>query len=209
MDAEALTQWVTSVVETLGYLGVGLLVALESVFPPIPSEVVLPLAGFATVSGGASLPGMILAATLGSLVGAVVLYGVAAALGPDRLRRLVDRYGKWARVDVADIERSEAWFDRRAGRMVLFGRCVPLVRSLISIPAGFRRMAPTRFLAYTAIGSLIWNVALIGAGRVLGSSWQRMERPLDLARNVVIILLLGALAWFVWRRFIAPRRRGD
>lgn len=207
MDAETLTEWVTSVVEGLGYVGVGLLVAVESLFPPIPSELVLPLAGFATVSGDASFPGMIIAATLGSLVGAVALYGLAAGVGPVRLRRVIERHGKWARVDVSDIERTEAWFDRRAGRMVLFGRCVPLIRSLISIPAGFRRMAPIRFLAYTAVGSLIWNVALIGAGRLLGSSWRRMEHPLDLARDVVVILLVGALAWFVWRRFIVPGRR--
>src|SRR5688572_19312062 len=130
-----LADWVTDVIDALGYLGVALLVALENLFPPIPSEIVLPFAGFVASDGDANLIGMIVAATIGSLVGALILYGIAASIGPDRLERFLVRYGKWFRLTPSDIAKSEAWFDRRSGTAVLVCRCIPLVRSLISIPA--------------------------------------------------------------------------
>ena len=137
---DGIVDWVAQVVETLGYLGVAVLVAVENVFPPIPSEVILPLSGFVAGRGDASLPGMILASTLGSLVGAWILYGISAAIGHDRLHLFLVQYGRWFGVKEQDLERAEQWFDRRSGTAVLLGRCVPLIRSLVSIPAGFRRM---------------------------------------------------------------------
>ncbi|MGH8951685.1 MAG: DedA family protein [Acidimicrobiia bacterium] len=205
---DGLVEWVTSVVETLGYGGVAFLVALENLFPPIPSEVVLPLAGFVAARGGASLVGMIVAATIGSMVGAFLLYGISAAIGPVRLRALVARYGRWLGLDEADLDRTEAWFDRRANIAVLLCRCVPLMRSLISIPAGFRRMSIVPFTLYTLIGSLVWNVVLVGAGYLLGERWEQVEQPLELFQNVVLIAIAIALAWFIWRRIIRPRVRG-
>ncbi|MCI0425143.1 MAG: DedA family protein [Actinobacteria bacterium] len=206
---DGLAEWVITVVETLGYVGVAALVALENLFPPIPSEVVLPLAGFVAATGEASLPGMILAATIGSLTGAVILYTIAAAIGPHRLRRAVARHGRWLRIEVADLDRTEAWFDRRAGIAVLVCRCIPLIRSLISIPAGFRRMPIGPFLLYTALGSLVWNVLLVGAGYLLGEQWERVEAPLDLLQGLVIALIVAAIVWFVWARMLRPRlRRG-
>jgi len=203
----SLADWVTDVIDALGYVGVALLVALENVFPPIPSEIVLPFAGFVAADGKATLPGMILAATIGSVLGAWALYGVAASIGPDRFRRFVVRYGGWFRITTDDLDKAEGWFDRRAELSVMISRCVPLVRSLISIPAGFRRMHFGRFTIYTALGSAVWNTVLIGAGYLLRDSWHEVEPVLDVVQYVVIALIAAALAWFVWRRFLSPAAR--
>ena len=202
-----LADWVTDVIDALGYLGVALLVALENLFPPIPSEIVLPFAGFVASDGDASLIGMIVAATIGSLVGALILYGIAASIGPERLGRFLVRYGKWFRLTQADIAKSEAWFDRHSASAVLICRCIPLVRSLISIPAGFRRMPLGRFVTYTLIGSAVWNTALIGAGYVLRSQWKEVEPVLSWAQYLVIAAIVAAIGWYVWARFLSPAAR--
>ena len=197
----SLADWVTEVINDLGYVGVALLVALENLFPPIPSEIVLPFAGFVARDGDATLWGMILAATIGSLVGALTLYGIAAWIGPERLHGFLVRHGKWFRLTPADISKAERWFDRRAVIAVLLGRCVPLIRSLVSIPAGFRRMPLVPFVIYTAIGSLIWNTALIGAGYALRDNWHDVEPFLDTFQYVVIAGILVAVVWYFWSRF--------
>lgn len=206
---DGITEWVTDVVDALGYVGVAFLVALENLFPPIPSEVVLPLAGFVAGRGDAWVVGMVVASTIGSIVGAWALYGIAAAIGPVRLRSIVLRYGRWLRLDEADLDRAEGWFDRRAATAVLIGRCVPLIRSLVSIPAGFRRMPLGRFTVYTALGSLVWNCALVGAGYALGDRWEEVGDWVGYLQYVVIAVCVAAVAWFVWTRFVAPRRRGE
>jgi len=202
-----LTEWVTDVIDKLGYVGVALLVALENLFPPIPSEIVLPFAGFVARDGDATLIGMIAAATLGSLAGAWILYGIAAAIGPRRLHAFIARYGKWFRLTNEDIAKAELWFDRNAVAAVLAGRCVPLIRSLVSIPAGFRRMSFLTFTVYTTIGSAIWNSALIGAGYVLRDQWDRVESFVGAFQYLVILAIVAAVAWYVWTRFIQPARR--
>lgn len=202
-----LADWTTEVVDSLGYLGVALLVALENLLPPIPSEVVLPFAGFVARDGNAHMVGMIAAATLGSLVGALVLYGIAAWIGPVRIERFLLRYGRWIRLSPADIARSEAWFDRHSNVAVLVCRCVPLVRSLISIPAGFRRMALGRFAAYTTVGSAVWNTAMITAGYTLRSRWHQVEPVLSWAQYAVIAMFVAATGWYVFRSFLAPTDR--
>jgi membrane protein DedA with SNARE-associated domain len=206
-----LSDWVSDVIEAIGYVGVALLVALESVFPPIPSEIVLPFAGFYAGKGEASVVGMMLAATAGSVVGAWVLYGVAAWVGPDRLRRLVVSKGRWFGVKERDLDRAEAWFDKRANAAVLLGRCVPLVRSIVSIPAGFRHMPLLRFTLYTALGSLVWNAALIGAGAALGHRWEQVGDVVAIFQWLVVLGVAGFVAWFGWTRFLKPRlaRAGD
>jgi membrane protein DedA with SNARE-associated domain len=195
-----LADWVTDVIDSLGYLGVAFLVALENIFPPIPSEIVLPFAGFVASDGDANLIGMIVAATIGSLIGALILYGVSAWVGPDRVGQIVIRYGRWLRLTTDDVVKAERWFDRYSNRAVLVCRCIPLIRSLISIPAGFRRMPVGQFVLYTTIGSAIWNTALIGAGYLLRSSWHDVEPVLSWFQYIVVAVIIVAFAWFVWSR---------
>jgi membrane protein DedA with SNARE-associated domain len=198
-----LASWVQDVIERLGAVGVALLVILENVFPPIPSEIVLPFAGFVAQRGDGSVVVMIFAATVGAVVGALVLYGIAAVIGPERLAAFVARFGRWFGVKPADLVRAEQWFDRHAVAAVLLGRCVPLIRSIVSIPAGFRRMSMAPFLFYTALGSLVWNTALIGAGAILGNQWERVEPYVATLQWVVV----AAVALLVLRFVFGKLRR--
>ena len=208
-----LANWVQDVINQFGYFGVALLVVIENVFPPIPSEIVLPFAGFvaqqsasavnATADAAQSdttVVGMMIAATVGSVVGALILYFVSAAIGPERLRGFVERFGKWFGVKSSDLVRAEEWFDRRSVVAVLVGRCVPLIRSIVSIPAGFRRMKLTSFVVLTAIGSAVWNIALIGAGAVLGDQWERVGKYVGVFQWLVIVAILVLLIRFVVSR---------
>ena len=198
-----LATWVQDVINQFGYFGVALLVIIENVFPPIPSEIVLPFAGFVAQQGSSaaqsdtSVIGMMIAATVGSVVGALILYFVSAAIGPDRLRAFVEKFGKWFGVKPADLVRAEAWFDRRSFVAVLVGRCVPLIRSIVSIPAGFRRMKLTNFILLTAIGSAVWNIALIGAGAVLKDQWDRVGDYVGVFQWVVILAIVVFVVRFV------------
>lgn len=197
-----LTRWVESVIEAIGYAGVAFLVALENVCPPIPSEVVLPAAGlWAKENGGAgSLVMMIMAATAGSVVGAWCLYAFAARIGPDRLRALVVEKGRWVGLKEADLDRAESWFDQRNERAVLVCRCVPLVRSLVSIPAGFRHMDRLRFTLYTALGSLVWNAALIVLGYEAAAHQDTVADIISKVQYVLIAAIAAAIGFFLWRR---------
>ena len=208
-----LANWVQDVINQFGYFGVALLVVIENVFPPIPSEIVLPFAGFVAQQGASAVNatadaaqndttvvGMMIAATVGSVVGALILYFVSAAIGPERLRGFVERFGKWFGVKSSDLVRAEEWFDRRSVVAVLVGRCVPLIRSIVSIPAGFRRMKLTSFVVLTAIGSAVWNIALIGAGAVLGDQWERVGEYVGVFQWLVIAAILVLLVRFVVSR---------
>jgi len=204
-----LATWVQDMINQFGYFGVAMLVIIENVFPPIPSEIVLPFAGFVAQQGtdvaqsDTSVIGMMIAATIGSVVGALILYFVSAAIGPDRLRNFVEKFGKWFGVKPADLVRAEAWFDRRSFVAVLVGRCVPLIRSIVSIPAGFRRMKLSSFVVLTAIGSAVWNIALIGAGAVLKDQWDRVGDYVGVFQWVVIL----AIVVFVVRFLISLVKR--
>ncbi|MFZ9816697.1 MAG: DedA family protein [Ilumatobacteraceae bacterium] len=191
-----LAGWVQDVIEQLGAVGVALLVILENVFPPIPSEIVLPFAGFVAWRGDGSVPVMILAATIGAVVGALVLYAIAAVIGDRRLAAFIERFGRWFGVKPSDLARAEAWFDRHAVAAVLLGRCVPLIRSVVSVPAGFRRMRLLPFIVYTAAGSAVWNTALIGAGAILGDQWDRVEPYVALLQYVVIAVIVLVIVRF-------------
>ena len=201
-----LATWVQDVINQFGYFGVALLVIIENVFPPIPSEIVLPFAGFVAQQGSSaaqsdtSVIGMMIAATIGSVVGALILYFVSAAIGPDRLRAFVEKFGKWFGVKSSDLVRAEAWFDRRSFVSVLVGRCVPLIRSIVSIPAGFRRMKLSSFVVLTAIGSAVWNIALIGAGAVLKDQWDVVGDYVGVFQWVVVVAIIVVLAKFVLSR---------
>jgi len=199
-----LAVWVQDVIERLGAIGVALLVILENVFPPIPSEIVLPFAGFVAQRGDGSVVLMIVAATVGAVVGALILYFVAALIGPARLGVFITKFGKWFGVKPADLARAEQWFDRHAIAAVLLGRCVPLIRSVVSVPAGFRRMPLVPFIAYTALGSAVWNTALIGAGAALGNQWENVEPYVAILQWLVIAAIALFLTWFVYGKI---RRR--
>ena len=200
-----LAQWVQDVIESLGYLGVALLVIAENLFPPIPSEIVLPFAGFVARRGDGSVIVMVIASTIGSVVGALVLYAIAAAIGPERIHAFVVRFGKWFGVKESDMVRAEEWFDRRSNVAVLVGRCVPLIRSLVSIPAGFRRMRFSSFVVLTAIGSAVWNVALIGAGAALGDQWDRVGDYVGILQWLVIVVIMAVVIRFAVQRIQSKR----
>lgn len=194
------TEWATDIIDRLGYPGVGALVALENVIPPIPSEVILPLAGFQADQGDFNLFLLIVVATIGSIVGAMILYTVGAVLGEDRIRRLVARFGKYILVTTGDIDKATGWFKRHGRSAVFFGRLVPVVRSLVSIPAGVDKMPLGSFLIFTAAGSAIWNTILIVAGYLLGTQYDRVEGFVKVLQYVVIAAVLVAVAYFVYRR---------
>lgn len=198
-----IAEWVTGVIEALGYPGLTVLVALENVFPPIPSEVILPLAGFLTSQGRFSFMLVVAATTLGSVLGALILYGVGAAAGKRRVRRLVERFGHWALLTPDDLTRAEGWFGRYGTIAVFTGRLAPIVRSLVSIPAGYSRMPIGQFLLLTALGSALWNGVLISLGWALGESWHSIERYVDWLQYLVIAVVAFLVARFVWQRLRA------
>ncbi|RKR88153.1 membrane protein DedA with SNARE-associated domain [Micromonospora pisi] len=192
-----LTGWVASVIDALGPLGVGLLVALENLVPPVPSEVVLALAGYLAGEGRGNVVVMWVAATAGSVLGALALYWVGAALGEERLKRWLDRVPL---VDAEDLDRADRWFARYGNWAVLLGRMVPVVRSLVSVPAGADGMPIGRFLALTTLGSGIWNSIFVGLGFALGSRWQQIDRYstwFDLALLAGFVLVVST--WVVKR----------
>ena len=203
-DLSGLAGWVLDVIQAMGAVGVAALVALENVFPPLPSEVVLPLAGFLAGQGKLSLVAVLVAATTGSVVGALLLYWAGAALGRDRLRGIAERTPL---MDADDVDRAQGWFDRHGRTAVLFGRLVPGVRSLISIPAGVSRMKLLPFLAYTTLGSAAYNAVLVLLGHQLGARWTSVEKYSDPINYGVYALIALGLLVAVLRR--AKHRRAD
>jgi membrane protein DedA with SNARE-associated domain len=193
--ADSLVQWVDQVISSFGYAGVATLMLLENLFPPIPSEAILPLVGFLVNRGDLAAITALLAATLGSLVGALVLY----AFGRWGGRPLVLRYRRVLRVTEAELDRADGWFDRYGSWIVLFGRMVPLARSVVSIPAGMSEMPVWRFVLLTALGSAAWNALLIGAGWFLGENWLRVTAVVgSLSNMVLVIVAVGVVALGVW-----------
>lgn len=174
-----------------GYAGIILLTFLETIFPPLPSELFMPMAGYVASRGTLTLPGVIAAGTLGSLAGAWFWYAVGRAIGLDRARQLAARHGRWLTVQPQDIDRSHAWFDRHGGAVVLFGRMVPAIRSLISIPAGVAHMPLGRFLALTTLGTTIWTSVLMTAGFVLGADYGRVATWAEPFSSFVVAALIG------------------
>ncbi len=190
------------VISTLGYLGLALLLVAENLFPPIPSEVVLPLAGFVVGRGDLLFLLALVAATAGSVVGALILF----ALGRYGGRGLVLRYGSWLHVSAKELERAEGWFRHYGDWVVLGARVVPFARSVVSIPAGTMKMSLLRFVVLTTVGSGVWNALLIGAGVALGANWTRISGWIGSYSDVVLILLAGAAAVFLVLRH--RRRKG-
>lgn len=201
--------WVLSLMETLGELGVGLAVLLETFIPPIPSEAVLPGAGFLAFEGRMSFWLAWAMATLGALIGAWLWYWIGAAFGRDRTRRVV---GAIPLMEVEDFDKAEAFFSKWGVAAVFFGRCVPLVRSFISIPAGIEKMNFAKFSIYTALGSGLWNGIWIGLGFAFGPAIKPvLEQWSGLISDIVVVVILALIVWFIVSRLLrnAKRRREE
>jgi membrane protein DedA with SNARE-associated domain len=201
----SLADWAVSLMDVIGPAGAGIAIAMENLFPPLPSEVILPMAGLAASRGSFSVFEALFWTTAGSIVGALLLYGLGAWLGVDRLRAVAARVPL---LKPEDIDRTVAWFGRHGGKAVFFGRMIPIFRSLISIPAGVTRMPLWRFVLLTAAGSLLWNTVFVMSGLLLGESWHIVERYADILQYLVIAAAAVAVVWFVvvrLRRLAAER----
>lgn len=183
----------------VGYLGVFLLITLENVFPPIPSEVILLFGGFMTTYNKLNIIIMIIAATLGSIFGAIILYYIGKIFNKERLKKIISgKIGKVLRLKNSDIDKADEWFDKKGQKTVFICRFIPIVRSLISIPAGMSEMPLVKFLIYTTLGSLIWNTVLIIIGSIVGAKWASILTILDTYSNIVLVLLIVAFVAFVY-----------
>ncbi|TRW96307.1 DedA family protein [Paracoccus sp. M683] len=192
--------WVVTTIDSWGYLGVLLLMVAENVFPPIPSEVIMPLAGFLVGSGKMSLTLTVLIGTLGSVLGTLMWYYVGMWFGTERLKRFAARYGRWLTVSPGDIDAAHDWFQRHGAMAVFFGRMIPAIRTLISVPAGLARMPLWKFLAYTVAGSAIWTGLLTFAGLILHENYARVADYVDplsklVVITVVVIYLYRVITW--------------
>ncbi|MYS64258.1 DedA family protein [Streptomyces sp. SID5473] len=189
--------WINSLMDTLGAPGAGIAIALENLFPPLPSEVILPLAGFASSTGQMNLVAALIWTTIGSVVGAWALYGVGAALGRDRTVAIAS---KLPLLKVSDIEKTEAWFIKHGPKAVFFGRMIPIFRSLISVPAGVERMSLPLFLGLTTLGSAIWNTVFVMAGYLLGENWESVTGYVSTYSKLVLVgAVLAVVGFFVVR----------
>lgn len=202
-----MSQWMLQIMDSFGYVGIALLILAENIFPPIPSEIILTFGGFMTTYTTMHVPGVVLSSTAGSLVGAVLLYQLGHLLSTEKMERLIaGPVGKALRLKQEDIQKAMDWFDSKGNYTVFLCRFIPIVRSLISIPAGMADMPPVRFLWMTALGSFLWNLILISLGAAAGSSWQKAVRYFDhysqAAKIVLIIFLLLGCLVFVRKKFM-------
>ena len=194
--------WITELMRQGGYLGIAALMFLENLFPPVPSELIMPSAGYAAGEGRMSLIGVVLAGTAGSLLGALFWYGVGSYLGTPLLKRFAARHGRWLTLSPAQVDKVDRWFDRHCAMAVFLGRLVPAVRTLISVPAGIFGMSLPRFLAYSALGTAIWSTALATAGYLLRSNYARVSDYLNPITNAVVVAIAAAYLYRVvtWHR---------
>lgn len=187
-----MAKWVISMISSTSYFGIVFLMFVENVFPPIPSEVIMPLAGYMVTQNQLSFVGVVAAGVAGSVLGALPLYYLGAKIGGDRLKKFADDYGRWLTLSRKDIEGAEAWFKRHGGAAVFFCRLIPGIRSLISIPAGMEKMSLAPFLLYTTIGAGVWTALLATAGYLLGSNFTQAEKYLDPVSWVVLGVIMIA-----------------
>jgi membrane protein DedA with SNARE-associated domain len=200
-----MVNWIQEIMNSFGYIGITLLIALENIFPPIPSEVILTFGGFMTLHSKLKPWGVILAATIGSVLGAIVLYGVGKALSAERMAKILDgKIGKSLHLKKEDVFSACDWFNSKGKITVLFCRCIPVIRSLISIPAGMASMRLDYFLLMTTIGSFVWNIVLVYLGVAAGASWEKIVAATNVYTQVSIIIL-GLIAVIVAFIFVKKR----
>ncbi len=203
-------EFIISMMNQFGYIGVFLLIAIENIFPPIPSEVILLFGGFMTTYSKLNIVLMILFSTLGSLVGAIVLYYVGKILNKERLKKIISgRIGKILRLKNSDIDKADQWFDNKGNKTVFFCRFVPIVRSLISIPAGMSEMPLGKFFLYTILGSLIWNTVLIVLGAIVGENWTSILNIFNTYSHIVAILLVIIFIILVYIFYKKKKKQKD
>ncbi|GAB1614023.1 alkaline phosphatase [Mammaliicoccus lentus] len=191
--------WITSVMEQFGYFGIALLILVENVFPPIPSEVILTFGGFMTTKSELSIFGVVVASTIGSVGGAVILYWIGRILNVERLERIIEKWGKYLRLTKEDVRKADAWFDKYGPWTVFFCRFIPLIRSLISIPAGMSGMNQWLFLVLTTLGTLIWNLVLVLVGAKVGNNWHQIVNYMDVYSNIMyVVIAVSAVIFIIW-----------
>lgn len=184
--------WIIALMDQFGYFGIALLIAVENIFPPIPSEVILTFGGFMTTYTSMNVWGVVLAATIGSVIGAFVLYLIGRILNAERLERLLSgRTGCVLRLKPDDVEKAQGWFEKRGGKAVFFCRFIPIVRSLISIPAGMTGMNPGKFAAFTTAGTFLWNLVLVNLGVLAGASWEKIAAAVDTYAHIVLVIIIA------------------
>lgn len=191
-----MSAWIETIVAQLGYAGIALLMFAETLFPPLPSEVIMPLAGMEAGRGSLSMPGVIAAGTTGAMAGNIAWYLLARALGADRLRGIVERYGRWLTLRWPDVEAARRRFRRHGVLYVCLARLIPTVRSMVSIPAGLLAMPLPAFIGWSFLGTLAWTSALTFAGAFLGRRFPEVQTLVGWGSIAVIGALLG---WYLWR----------
>lgn len=196
------------VINQFGYAAIIILIAVENIFPPIPSEVILTFGGFMTAGTDMTITGVIIASTLGSAGGAVVLYYIGSILGAERMKRIVVKYGSWLRVTTDDVDKSYSWFNKYGPWTVFFCRFIPLIRSLISIPAGMSKMSMPKFLVLTTIGTFIWNTVLVNLGASVGENWGDIVAVMDVYSNIAYAAIAAlSIAFLIWFFYFRPKKK--
>lgn len=205
-----MTEWITNTIQSLGYLGIGLLMFLENLFPPIPSELIMPLAGFTASQGKMMLVPAIAAGVIGTVLGALPWFYLGKVLGENRIKQWIALYGAWIGISTKEIDRAQQWFYRHGSKAVFFGRFIPGVRTLISLPAGFSNMRLPQFLIYSTLGTLGWTTLLTMAGYYLGQNYTLVDEYLGPVSKIVLgLLAIGFIVWLVRHRRERKRRMRD
>jgi membrane protein DedA with SNARE-associated domain len=192
--------WINNLMSSLGYWGIGLLMFLENLFPPIPSELIMPLAGFTVAKGQMDFGLAVTAGTIGTMLGTYAWYYLGRLVNYQRLETWTNRYGRWLGISSQDIDRVNNWFNKHGRKAVFFGRMVPGIRTLISLPAGINNMPFTTFTIYSAVGTLIWTIALTGAGFLLGENYSLIEKYLAPISKLLLCGLVGWIGYWLFRK---------
>ncbi|MBF7023552.1 DedA family protein [Staphylococcus kloosii] len=192
-------KWIIHFMEQYGYFGIAWLIFLENVFPPIPSEIILTFGGFMTTKTDLTFVGVVITSTIGSVIGAIALYGIGIWIGENKLYKLVEKYGKFLRVTTEDLTKTFKWFERYGYWTIFFCRFIPLIRSLISIPAGITRMNIWIFIIFTTIGTLLWNIVLIYLGQTVGGNWHVIVNYMDIYSKIIYVLLLLLVIYILFK----------
>jgi membrane protein DedA with SNARE-associated domain len=200
-----MVEWINNLMTSLGYWGIGLLMFLENIFPPIPSELIMPLAGFTAAQGKMNLGLAVLAGTVGTMAGTFAWYYLGRLVNYQRLENWTVRYGKWIGVTAVEIDRVNNWFNKHGNKAVFFGRMVPGIRTLISLPAGMNKMPVASFTLYSTAGTVIWTLALTTAGYLLGDNYAMIEKYLAPVSKLVLFGLIGLFGYWLFRKLQRSR----